>query len=212
MNITLFGATGGLGSQCLEQALEAGHTVTVLVRTPEKLPSNLDGKVSVVRGDVLSQSDIDQVVSADTDAVVFAIGVDKNSPEHLCATATELIFKAMRARGIKRFVWCGGGSTFVPEDEITLGAKFVRKFAEWFMSLRHEDKEQQYKYLQEATDIDWLGVRPCQMGKGKLTGSYRLGFDPFNGMSKISFADCAHAMIDMLEDDTWMHKAPIVQY
>ncbi len=31
-------------------------------------------------------------------------------------------------------------------------------------------------------------------------------------MSRIHFADCAHAMVAMLEDDTWLHEAPIVQY
>ena len=43
-------------------------------------------------------------------------------------------------------------------------------------------------------------------------GEYRLGYHAFSGLSKISFADCAHAMIRMLDDDTWLHKAPIVQY
>ncbi len=32
MNLAIFGATGGTGRQLVEQALEEGHTVTVLVR------------------------------------------------------------------------------------------------------------------------------------------------------------------------------------
>jgi putative NADH-flavin reductase len=50
------------------------------------------------------------------------------------------------------------------------------------------------------------------MRKGPKRTQYRLGFDAFNGMSAISFADCAHAMVKMLEDDTWLSKAPIIQY
>jgi len=50
------------------------------------------------------------------------------------------------------------------------------------------------------------------MRKGAKRAEYRLGFHPFNGFSKISFADCAHAMLQMLEDDIWRHQAPIVQY
>ena len=42
--------------------------------------------------------------------------------------------------------------------------------------------------------------------------SLEQGDDPFNGFSAISFADCAHAMLNMLQDDTWLHKAPIIQY
>jgi putative NADH-flavin reductase len=50
------------------------------------------------------------------------------------------------------------------------------------------------------------------MKDGPKKGEYRLGFYPFSGLSSISFADCAHAMLGMLQDDTWIGKAPIIQY
>ncbi len=37
MNLVVLGATGGTGRLVVEQALAAGHTVTALVRSPEKL-------------------------------------------------------------------------------------------------------------------------------------------------------------------------------
>jgi len=53
-----------------------------------------------------------------------------------------------------------------------------------------------------------------QMKKGPKRGVYiyRLGYDKFSGLSNISFADCAHAMIGRMEDDTWVGEVPIVQY
>jgi hypothetical protein len=50
------------------------------------------------------------------------------------------------------------------------------------------------------------------MRQGPQRGKYRLGFHAFSGLSSIHFADCAHAMLGMLSDDTWLHKAPILQY
>ncbi len=44
MKITLFGATGLLGRECLSQCLESGHEVTVLIRTPDKLPAELQDR------------------------------------------------------------------------------------------------------------------------------------------------------------------------
>jgi uncharacterized protein YbjT (DUF2867 family) len=35
MKVIIFAATGGIGSQLLEQALAAGHDVTAVVRNPE---------------------------------------------------------------------------------------------------------------------------------------------------------------------------------
>jgi len=212
MKITIFGATGALGSECLTQTLDAGHEVTVLVRSASKLPTHSRRQIRVVEGDGLRAGDVEQALSGGTEAILFAIGVDTHSPQDLCTDVTRHILRAMVGSNINRLVWCGGGSTIVEEDRVTFGAKMVEKIAQTFMSLRHYDKEHQYQLLKQHPEVDRVGVRPLQMRKGPKRTEYRLGFDAFNGLSKISFADCAHAMVRMLEDDAWVHKAPIIQY
>lgn len=213
MKITLFGATGDLGQELLEQALAAGHETTVLVRNPRKLSAAQRKRVTLVQGDGLVAEDVRRALPDDTAAVLFAVGVDeKTSPPDLCTDVTRHILAVMRERGLQRFIWCGGGSNFRPEDDITFGARFVRWFSERFLKHRHTDKEHQLDLLDGVTDIDWYGIRPLQMNAGQRREQYRLGFNRFSGFSKITFADCAHAMLGMLEDDTWRHKAPIVQY
>ena len=211
MQIMIFGATGALGQECASQCLDAGHDVSVYVRSPGKLGPEVRDRVTVHEGDGLDGKAIDRALAGGCDAILFAIGVDKNSPEDLCTTATRHIFAGMRKAGIRRFVWCGGGSTLVPEDQVTFGARFVQFFGRTFLGLRHRDKAHQLDFLAESHDLDWVGLRPLQMGKGVRTESYRIGFDRFSGMSRISFADCAHGMIRMLTDDTWLRKAPIIQ-
>ena len=74
MKIAIFGATGDLGNQCLEQALEAGHEVTVLVRSQSRLPSDLASRVAVVEGDALNAEDVEQALCRGAEAILFAIG------------------------------------------------------------------------------------------------------------------------------------------
>lgn len=212
MKVTIFGATGALGSECMQQALDAGHDITVLVRNPDKLAASVQDKITIIKGDALEKSDVEKSLPAGTEAIMFAIGVDKNSPEDLCTDVTRHIIHFMPKLAINRLVWCGGGSTFVEQDQIGLGAKFVRWFSATFLALRHFDKEHQYQLLLQHRDINWIGIRPLQMNAGAKSGHYRLGFDRFSGMSKISFSDCAHAMVTMLNEDRWIGKAPIVQY
>lgn len=213
MKLTLLGSTGGLGSECLRQALEQGHAVTVLVRNPDKLPGDVRSKITVVQGDALKLDDMRKAIPHGTEAILFAIGVDeKSSPRDLCTDVTRLVLQVMREHSIPRLVWCGGGSNFLPGDQITFGAKFVRWWSEIFLEHRHSDKEHQLELLLANQDVIWLGIRPLQMGKGPRKEKYRLGYNAFSGLSKISFADCAHAMIGMLTDSTWVHKAPVVQY
>ncbi len=211
MKLTLFGATGAVGSECLKQLIAAGHEITVVVRSAAKL-GLVPGNVTVIEGDALSVDIVASAINADTDAVLFAIGVDKQSPQSLCTDITCHILNALRANARGRLIWCGGGSTLVAEDDVTFGAKFVVKFSEWFLKLRHFDKEHQYQLLDANRDVEWVGVRPLQMFDGPHTGQYRTGFDKFSGMSKISFADCADAMLTMLNSDQWLGKAPIIQY
>ena len=212
MKVTILGATGALGSECLRQSIEAGHEVTVLVRSPEKLPAESKPRVTVVTGDALDADTVARAIPAGTDGVLFALGVDRRSPEDLCTDATRHVLAALRSNGAGRFIWCGGGGTLVPDDTVTFGARFVVWFSSTFLGLRARDKQHQLELLEAARDVAWYGVRPLQMRQGPRTGRYRLGFDAFSGFSKIHFADCAHAMLGMLEDDTWRHKAPIVQY
>lgn len=213
MNLTLFGASGALGGECLKQALAAGHHLTALLRTPDKLPAELRARITVIQGDALKLEDVRKALPPGTDAILFAIGVDeKTSPPDLCTDVTRHILQVMRENRIPRLVWCGGGSNLLPEDQISFGAKFVQWWGETFLKHRHYDKVHQLELLQANRDLTWLGVRPLQMVHGPRREKYRLGYDRFSGMSRISFADCAHAMIGMLGDDSWIGKAPIVQY
>ena len=212
MNLVLFGATGALGRECLQQALAAGHRLTLLVRDPSKLANDLPDSVTVMVGDALDAEAVDACIQQDTDAVLCAVGIVKDSPEQLCCDITRNILAAMRAKGVKRLVWCGGGSTLVEQDTVGFGEKFVNVFTALFMRKKHLDKAEQYALLQSTNDIDWVGVRPLQMKKGPHKKVYRVGFHRFSGTSSISFADCADAMLTMLHDDSWLGQAPIVQY
>ena len=213
MKVSLFGATGKLGRECLDQCLQAGHDVTVLVRSPEKLLDGSQDTMTVIKGDGLIAGDVARAIPPGTDAILFAVGVDeKSSPPDLCTDVTRHILAVMREHQRLRLIWCGGGSNIRADDVVTFGARFVRWFSEAFLRHRHTDKEHQLAILDQNADLCWMGVRPLQMKSGIKTGEYRLGYNAFSGLSSISFADCAHAMITMLDDDTWRGRAPIVQY
>jgi len=212
MNLAIFGATGSLGGECVTQALEAGHDVRVLVRDAERLPAAVRDRVTVIEGDALDPKCVELALAGGPEAVLFAIGVDAGSPEDLCTDVTRHVLEAMLRLGVRRLVWCGGGSTRVPEDVSSFGAKFVELFASTFMGLRHRDKAHQYALLEQRKDVEWVGVRPLQMRSGPKRGVYRVGFDRYGGLSKIHFADCADAMLGLVQGERWLHQAPILQY
>jgi len=55
--IAILGATGSLGSQVARLAVQMGHDVSVLVRSPSKLHAELADKVGIATGDLMTMSE-----------------------------------------------------------------------------------------------------------------------------------------------------------
>jgi uncharacterized protein len=63
--VLILGATGSLGRHVLRLALDAGHDVTALVRTPSKLPPELATRTSVHTGDLGVELPLDLINGQD---------------------------------------------------------------------------------------------------------------------------------------------------
>ena len=72
MQVTVFGAAGGTGKHVVDEALAAGHQVTVLVRDPLKLGA-VDPRVTVEVGDARDPEVVARAV-AGAQGVISAIG------------------------------------------------------------------------------------------------------------------------------------------
>src|SRR5207247_10952209 len=70
MKLVVLGATGRTGVEIVRQAIERGHAVTVVVRSPDPLRA-FNGRVSVQQGDLLNRDALEQLIRGH-DAVVSA--------------------------------------------------------------------------------------------------------------------------------------------
>jgi putative NADH-flavin reductase len=80
MRLTIFGASGKTGRHLLEQALDAGHNLTAVVRDPTRLPTRHQ-RLQVVTADVLDPAAIQPAV-AGADAVSSALGPHPHATAH----------------------------------------------------------------------------------------------------------------------------------
>ena len=79
MKLTIFAATGGIGRQILEQAIDAGHDVTAVVRNPQKLPAGLSRQVRVVTADLADPNPATLKSAVEgADAVLSGLGPRSN--------------------------------------------------------------------------------------------------------------------------------------
>ena len=206
-NLLIFGATGSIGRQLVEQALQQGHTVTAFVRDPAKFgisPANL----KIAQGDVMDFASVKKAVPGQ-DAVLCAIGA--GSKGTIRSEGTRNIIRAMENAGVKRFICLS--SLGVGDSRDTLN--FFWKYIMFGILLRkaYADHERQEDYVKQSS-LEWTIVRPAAFTDGNLTGNYQHDFSAKDGKLKlkISRADVADFMLKQLSDDAYLYKTPGISY
>jgi putative NADH-flavin reductase len=101
MRITIFGATGKVGTFLVDQALRAGHEVTAVVRDPARLKPSAHGSPRIIIADVMSPCSIGSPVDGAA-AVISAIGPAGRGPTTVLGDSTRSIIAAMEAHGAPR--------------------------------------------------------------------------------------------------------------
>jgi uncharacterized protein len=214
MKVALIGATGFVGSQLLNEALNRGHEVTAIVRRIERLPErpNLTPK----QADIM---DVDALAAllAGHDAVMAAYNPDRTVPGDVferMVDGAKAIIAATKKSGVKRLLVVGGAGSL----EVAPGQQMIDQpdFPPDWKAGAGGTKQFLY-LLKEEPDLGWTFLSPAAMLQpGERTGKFRLGGDRLlvdeKGECRISTADYAVAMIDELEDPKHMHRRFCVAY
>jgi putative NADH-flavin reductase len=202
MKLVVLGATGGTGLEIVRQAIERGHSVTALVRSPDRLKQFGD-RVGMKQGDLLNSADLEEVIQGH-DAVVSAFGprvpiskADANLLQRFAVALTEAMPRAKVTRVVVQSV------AFLFKNSILPPAYL---FGRLFFS-RLVDDASAMERIFEASGLDWTMVRPPELTDKPHTGKYRVreGHLPPFGF-KISGADVADFMINLVENRSSVHK------
>lgn len=207
MKLTIFGATGGIGGQLLDQAVAAGHEVTAVVREASRLAPRRNG-VRVVTADLADPAPgmLESAV-AGADAVLSGVGPRAMTKAGVAEQGTRAIVRAMEATGARRLVVVSAapistvpspGRPHPPKHDPGEGflmRNLLTPFARTVMRERYADLALMEDVLR-ASDLDWTIFRPPRLTNGPLTGAYRtaLGRNLLGG-AVVSRADVAHAML-----------------
>lgn len=202
MKLAIFGATGGTGQELSKQALEAGHEVRALTRSPSKLSH---GELTIIEGNVLEgESALTTVDSAD--AVVCLLGKTPENPDDVVSKGTANIVAAMKEHDTERLVVL---------TSMGLGSSVQR--VPWYVRVANAtvltdlmaDKARQEEIVM-ASDLDWTIVRPGGLTDGARTDTYVHGIDVEATAGPISRADVAAFLLEVLENNSYVRETPIL--
>jgi len=185
MNLVVLGATGGTGRLVVEQALAAGHTVTALVRSPEKLGTS-QPNLRVISGSATDPESVARALES-ADAVISTLGGGGS----VIADSTAAIVVGARQTGVRRVVVLS--SWLVQRDHMSPVLRLATGIA---MKGLIKDKSAGEQLLRQS-DLDWTLVYASTLGDGPATGSTVLPERANWSMSqRISRADVATRLIE----------------
>jgi uncharacterized protein len=213
MKVALIGATGYVGSRVLSEALNRGHQVTAIVRSPEKLPQH--PQLSAVKCDVSNEDAVAEVV-AGHDAVVSAfnpgrVSRDNHTPQ---IEAIRSLIAGMKKAGAKRLLVVGGAGSLevAPKLRLVDTPDFPPLWKPGSLATCEV-----LNILRGEQELEWCFLSPSALLEpGQRTGHFRLGTDQLlidsTGQSRISLEDYAMAMIDELENPKHIRRRFTVGY
>lgn len=207
MKLTIVGATGGVGSQVVRQAVAAGHDVTAVARHPEKLPS----EVHRVATDLTAlDRRVLQAAVRGADAVLSCLGPRSKAEIGIVAKGTAAIVAAMHAEHASRIVAISAAPVSTlpspgrpapprrdPGDGVLMRNIGVR-LTKFVFRAPYADLAAMEDELR-ASDLQWTILRPPRLTNKPLTGRYRtaVGRNLRHGLS-VSRRDLAHAMLSVV--------------
>lgn len=206
MKLLVIGATGVIGTAVVETALDAGHDVTVLVRSPEKLGEPAP-RLRVVVGDVTDADRISAAV-AGQDAVISALGSSPDRAQlEIPATGARHVLAAMERHGVRRLVGLAGGAVKVAGERKPISGRITSALVRLLARNVVEAKQREYEVV-SASSLDWTMVRPPRVVEGPATGRVEIGTE-LHGF-RLTSGDLASAMVDLAGSSSWVREAPYV--
>ena len=201
MQLMIFGATGGVGSEVVKQALERGLEVSAFVRNPGKLRLTHEN-LTVIEGDVLDATFVAESLLGH-DAAICTLG-GAMSKDHFLSRATKAIVGGLEQQGVKRFIVNSTMGVGDSAKQLSLAAKVFVKTVIRAAVAEHARQEE----VVRNSSLDWTIVRPGGLGNGGKTGLYQTSSDPDKTLSgTVARADVAHFMLELLDNVDVYQKA-----
>lgn len=208
MKLAILGATGFVGKVLVARAVQAGHPVQVLARSPEKL-GDLAARVQVVQGNMFDPAALQKLVTG-ADAVISAAGppLDGKHDSNQHANAMRLLVDAMQAAKVQRIITIAGAAAQIPGQSLGFKQSVLRVVLNFVRPDVIKTKDMEVEILTAST-LNWTIIRPPLIRAGNPSRNLKARADDMPGM-KVEVEDIADFILSNLSAQEWEHRAPIV--
>jgi len=203
MNITIIGASGGLGLETVKRGLNRKHTITTLSRTEIKIEEKKSLKMII--GDATNKTDLFNSIQ-NAEAIIVTLGTAKNMKSTtLFSDFAKLMVEINRENKIHvPFIFVTGFGAGESKNYVSW---FIKLFLNYLLKDVYADKTKMEEIITES-NLNWTVVRPGRLLDKELTEKYRVENKLYKGINigGINRADVADYLIKQAENQTELKK------
>jgi putative NADH-flavin reductase len=203
MNITIIGASAGIGLEAVKRGLDRNHSITTLSRSDIEIEEKKWLKVII--GDATNKADLLSSIQ-NADALIVTLGTSKNmNATTLFSDFAQLMVEIQKENKIDvPFIFVTGFGAGESKNYVPW---LVKMFLKYFLKDVYADKTKMEETITNS-DLNWTVVRPGRLLDKELTEKYRIENKLFKGIniSGINRADVADFLIKQAEEQTELKK------
>jgi putative NADH-flavin reductase len=211
--IAVIGGGGRTGKYLVNQLLDCGFQIKLLLRNPEISAQTIplsNPAVEVIQGDALDYEKVHALIKG-CDAVISLVGQRKGEPL-VASKATLHVLKAMTEAfdksEIMRYMLVSGLNLDAPFDRKGPETLAATEWMKANYAESHWDKQKAYEILQES-DVDWTLVRVPLIAFTEERSEIGVSLEDAPGQN-ISAADIVAFLIEQLDKSAYIRQAPFI--
>jgi uncharacterized protein len=203
MTIIVFGATGMVGKQLVQQALFKGYTVKAFGRNVFSEFETDTKNLELIKGALFDEGEVQDAIKG-CDAVLSALGGGFDGNDKTRTLGIKNIIAQMKKNGVQRIVAIGGMGV-LNADEHTL-IQDTENYPKEYIPVGKEH-QQAYDYLKES-DLDFTFVCPPTIKDHEATGAFttNANYLPEPNNNIINSGDLALFMLNELEKNDYVKQ------
>lgn len=205
IKIAVLGGGGRTGKYLVNQLLEQGFSINLLLRTPEDFIIQ-HSQIEIVKGDAIDENAI-RLLLEGCQAVMSTIGQRPGEPL-VAGRATTQLLKTMQEYNIKRYVLLAGLNIDTPFDNKSEKSTLATNWMKTHYPEIQKDRQLTYDLL-NASAIDWTLVRVPFIEFTDISSEVAISLEDCQG-DKISAHAIADFMIKEVIHSEFSRKAPFI--
>ena len=203
MNITIIGASAGIGLETVKRGLNRNHSLTTLSRS--KIEIEEKKSFNMILGDATNKADLINSIQQ-ADAIIVTLGTGRNmKATTLFSDFAKLIVEINREKKMDvPFIFVTGFGAGESKNYVPW---MVKLFLKYLLKDVYADKTKMEEIITNS-DLNWTVVRPGRLLDKELTEKYRIENTLFKGINigGINRADVADFLIKQAEKQIELKK------